>query len=828
MTQQTQPAQPRSRRRVLRGVLIGLAALVLVIVAAGAIGWASFDPNAWKPRIAAAVKRATGRDLALNGRLALIPGVTPGISADNVALANIAGGSRPEMATVQRLELRVALLPLLSHRVVIEGLTLVRPDILLERNAAGTPNWIFRPEVPAETRPPATPTAPRTPTRIALRAMRIENGRAAWRDRQGHLAVVEIPHLDATSPSDSAPLHLAGDLAAHGVPIALTADTGPLDALLAGKAAPPWLTKLTLAALGGHLDLAGTPVASAQPGEFALTLDGAMPDLGQLNRLFPHARLPPLHDFALSLKLVKGSSPVPEITALKLHLGAADLSGTVPELRVQSLDLADAAMDQPAQLDFHGTYRTVPVTLAGRFGPAAALSVPAGKPFAVDLDGTVAGATLALKGGVATPRRLAGIDIRLSGKAPDLSALTPIAGRQLPALRDVSFSARLGDRPGGFALSDLALSSAQGDLSGGLEFSGQGGRRSVRADLAAKRLDLDGLQAVLPAPPPAPPPVQPAPPAAGPAAAPVASGPARVIPDTQLPIEALRSDDADLRLTIAALRAGGVDYRDVAAHLVLAGGHLMVAPVSADTPGGAAQGALEIDAAKPSPSVGVMVHAPELALAPLLAALHLPGDAGGTAMLDVDLHGNGTTPRALAATAEGRFGIAMVNGEVDNALITRLFGKVLSSAHLPAELAGHTDVRCFALRLDATHGIAKVSAFTLDTSRLGVTGTGTVDLADEGLALQLRPVLRLGGNGIAVPVRVTGTLAAPQAALDTMSDGRVGAVIGALSGAGQAESCGPALASARNGQPGPAPAAAPAGRDRINPGDLLRLFRHKG
>jgi hypothetical protein len=58
-----------------------------------------------------------------------------------------------------------------------------------------------------------------------------------------------------------------------------------------------------------------------------------------------------------------------------------------------------------------------------------------------------------------------------------------------------------------------------------------------------------------------------------------------------------------------------------------------------------------------------------------------------------------------------------------------------------------------------------------------------------------------------------------------MPGGRVGAVIGALSGAGQGDSCGPALATARNGQPGPAPAPPRSGGANVN--DLLRLFRSR-
>src|SRR6185437_4533370 len=153
----------------------------------------------------------------------------------------------------------------------------------------------------------------------------------------------------------------------------------------------------------------------------------------------------------------------------------------------------------------------------------------------------------------------------------------------------------------------------------------------------------DALNAAMPPPPPGPPPLQPAPP--NPA---VPAKPARLIPDTRLPIGLLRGQDGDIRLNIATLRAGGIDYHQVAAHLALAGGHLTLAPIAGDTPGGPAQAALEVEANAAKPAVGVMVHAPAIALGPLLAALHMPADASGTAMLDADLHGTGDTLRALA------------------------------------------------------------------------------------------------------------------------------------------------------------------------------------
>ena len=83
-------------------------------IGAAAIAITRFDPNAYKPDIVAAVKRATGRDLALNGKISLKPSLWPTIQVSDVTFSNPPGFSRPQMASLQGMELQLGLLPLLS------------------------------------------------------------------------------------------------------------------------------------------------------------------------------------------------------------------------------------------------------------------------------------------------------------------------------------------------------------------------------------------------------------------------------------------------------------------------------------------------------------------------------------------------------------------------------------------------------------------------------------------------------------------------------------------------------------------------------------------
>ena len=186
--------------------------------------------------------------------------------------------------------------------------------------------------------------------------------------------------------------------------------------------------------------------------------------------------------------------------------------------------------------------------------------------------------------------------------------------------------------------------------------------------------------------------------------------------------------------------------------------------------------------------------------------------------LDVNLRGQGQSLQAIAATAEGHLGMAVVGGAVDNRVLSLgLFGDLLRGINQGDVLArrGTTQVRCFALRVDAKGGMGDVRALLLDSSTLFLEGSGGMNLRDETLALRMRAQPRLLGLGIALPVRVGGSFAAPRVALDPMSGvgGGAGAVTGALglanggNAAALPDACAAQLAIARGGRTGTVPAA---------------------
>ncbi len=127
----------------MKKVLIGIAA-VLVIIVVAIIAIPFFVPlDAIRDRIITEVKTATGRDLVIAGPVDLSVFPAAAVELSDVSLSNAPGAARPSMITLGQLDVEVALLPLLSGEIAIQRLILREPVIALEVDESGRGNWVF-------------------------------------------------------------------------------------------------------------------------------------------------------------------------------------------------------------------------------------------------------------------------------------------------------------------------------------------------------------------------------------------------------------------------------------------------------------------------------------------------------------------------------------------------------------------------------------------------------------------------------------------------------------------------------------------------------------
>jgi uncharacterized protein involved in outer membrane biogenesis len=120
------------------------AAIVLGTIGVFIIAVVLFFPwNLLRGPIASYFGHQLGRPVAIAGDLNVKLGWTPRIQVDDVSIGNAAWSKDPQMVHVQRMNLRVELLSLLTGVPVVPAVELVEPQVLLEKNSDGAANWLF-------------------------------------------------------------------------------------------------------------------------------------------------------------------------------------------------------------------------------------------------------------------------------------------------------------------------------------------------------------------------------------------------------------------------------------------------------------------------------------------------------------------------------------------------------------------------------------------------------------------------------------------------------------------------------------------------------------
>lgn len=372
-------------------------------------------------------------------------------------------------------------------------------------------------------------------------------------------------------------------------------------------------------------------------------------------------------------------------------------------------------------------------------------------------------------------------------------------------------------------LAPLTLALADSDLAGSLTLDPGGPRPRLEGDLASRRLDLTMLAALFGK-------------SGEGAAADDGTGAGdrrtrrRVIPDAPIDLAALRGVEARIELRVGELSTGGPSLRDLVLPIEIGNGRLVAGPITAALAGGRLAGRIEADGAPGPAALRLELELRGVATAELQR--ELGGEASVEASLDLDLElsGRGPSTAALLASAEGELTAALGAGRVRAVALDRIAGGVREAIRALASQGseGWVELRCAVLDLPIRAGIAELRAAVVETARARLTGEGRVDLGSERLDLTLLPRSRGVTLNLAVPVRLRGTLAAPEIALDQREAARRAALglLGAFAFPPAALAAFVDLGAGSNpclaGAPPPAEAAPPAAAPRVPGADTLR------
>ncbi|MDE8345062.1 MAG: AsmA family protein [Acidocella sp.] len=841
--------RPRPRRRavtwaIMLAVLVGVPVLVLGVIIL------RFNPDAYAPALVAAVHRATGRVLTINGPIHVAFSLTPTIEADDITLSNPPGFADANLMSLARVKARVALLPLLSHRVDISALVLEDPRIYLERNAAGVADWDLSGRHPADIAGHGTAggARPASGYKVALAQVDIHNAAVMIRGTKAGPGIsLTLPSLTGTAASFIAPLHITAQALLGSAPVGLTGVVGPISRLTTADGAP-WPVDLTLTLGGAQAVLHGVIAHPRSANGYDFTLGLTIPALETLAASLPGVwqggiTVPPIHNISAQARIMDQESTIPAVDGLSVKAGASGLSVWRPGLALTGLDVEMASLDQPVRITATGSQNGMALSLNGTLGPPQALFnpmlLPATMPpqgsYPVAIQAQAGAASLVVKGAIATPAALAGVAIGVTANIPDLAGLSPLAGMALPAWTHVSVQTTMVD-PGGLGLraaigfQDLAISLDNAAFGGDVSLY-FGAHPRLQAAIRVSNLDVDALRAAMPAATPMPP------------ATATPTQPTTAWPDWVLPVGLMRTASADIQMAADRVVWDKAVYTALQGHAVLGGGVLSLNPLTGELPGGSINATGVINASQSPAAESVQIKAPALAMAPFLRALGLPGAAEGIVQAQLSATSTGDDLPDMAAHLGGQLGLASVNDVVDARVMNQMFGAMVRAVGLPSSLVngqGPVAVRCLGVRVDATNGVGTIRALTLDSNRLLVQGGGSLDFANQTLDVVLSPQFSLAGSQLGVPVRLTGAWNDPSSGLaparavaaaakaavglpvgvtDKVLGGNsvLGQIAGSLGIGPQADVCPAALSLGRLGQPGPA-APKPASSTNTVPG----------
>ena len=235
----------------MRKIAIVVGIIVLVIVVAVGVLFATFNPNDYRGTIQAKLEQQLDRKVAIgNMDLGLFP---PRFRVANLSVSDDPKfDSKLPFVQTQELSVSVKLLPLLSKSVELDSLTLERPSVELIKNAQGV--WNFA--TIGQNTPAAAPSSGQQ--QFSLGELAIKDGQVAITDLQDHKPRTVYDHINIklTDFAPDAPFNLDASVHLPG--------SGSQEVRLQGKGGPLSHVNPANTPFKGTLDLKGVVISGLQ------------------------------------------------------------------------------------------------------------------------------------------------------------------------------------------------------------------------------------------------------------------------------------------------------------------------------------------------------------------------------------------------------------------------------------------------------------------------------------------------------------------------------------------------------------------------------------
>ena len=715
--------------KALKYILIGLAAILLLLIAGAAYLAATFDPNAYKPRIVELVKNKTQRTLRLDGDIGLSFWPNLGAQVGHMSLSE--PGSDKEFAAMDSARVSLKLVPLLSRSFVVDELAIKGLHANVVRTRAGATN--VDDLLGKEDKKPPEPEEQQQ-VKFDIAHVALDDAAITYRD-------------EATG----AQYALAGL------------------ALKTGRITPDVATKVELT----------TAVRSSKP-QLDITLNGKTGLTFNLdNQVYK------LDDLALEVKgrasdftelAVKATGNVTahlktsEFSTEKLAMSGAGTRGKekmalkfdAPRLAMTADKASGEKVALVLNLTAPDSATTLTASLPGIEGTAKSFHSPS---MTLDIERKQRDQTV--KAHVTSP--VAG---NLEAKQLDLPQLKIAVTVTGPKLPGQSIAGELA----GSASVDGVKEHAQANVAGKIGDSAIKARVAV-ADFSPLALDFDvdigeldvdrytGSSRKA-------------------KAGDKGAGKAGKQPEEPIDLAALRDLRANGSLRVGSLTVSNLKASNVRVGVKANGGRVELSPVAANLYQGNLSGAVTINAAPATPAFTVKQTLTGVHVGPLLHDLADTDTLEGKGNVSVNVTAQGNTVSALKKALNGSAAVKLADGAVKGIDIA---GSIRKAQSMLSSLKGQhveqtdtrqrTDFSELTATFDIRDGVARNNDLVIKSPLLRVGGSGAVNIGTDTLDYTVKASLvataagqggkeRSDLRGVTVPVHVTGPLTSPSYQLD--------------------------------------------------------------
>ena len=653
---------------MMRVVLWSLAVVIgLIVVLTALVMWV--DPNVYRAQLAQGASVAFGRQVHFEGPIALEPSLRPRVVIENLKISNPGWASRPYLAKVEQVEVRVELLPLLWGEVNAVSVAFKGIDLLLEKGPKGTDNFTFGKPGRASVLPDIE--------QFSLERALIAQRTPGKQTRRLHLDKVHV----ANAPGE--PTVIKADARGMGSEVAVSMRVAP------GAGGE------------GGLDLAA---------------------------LLQRARL----DF--------------KVTASEGGLRYSDyLVGRTATIEISEIE-GRARPGGRLAVTGKATLNQAPITLSVEVDPLSELAQHPEGPWNIGLEVLGSVTRFTAQGRVGQPLKFRGFDVDYELAGTDIDALLPLFDLLLPFEGPYEIKGHILDHPDATEFSDIAAKTAKTTITGSLVVHYEQERPRIVAHLSSERLYIPDL-------------------------IPLTSGTngaqkrERLIPDYKLPVEELKDLDSEWHVQAEHVYTDAGELGDMSFEVTARNGHLVMKPLTVTGASGSRiVGGGEIDASRNPPFTRLYYNAERLNYGLLLAQAEVTKLVKGHIDITFDMSGVGYTRHQFLSSAKGRVVIVGDPGEFASRKLDLWGGPLITTMLSPEwEKKDVTRLNCVVARIEVKDGIARTDSILIDTDRITIAGSGTLNLDSEALDLTLSPrPKRATLVSLASAAHVTGTLASPQ------------------------------------------------------------------